>query len=168
MKEKTLSIAFYKGTSRHAWSAFKQRIIRLWTNGPYAHVEVITHLTGEDPRDGTWHAATAYHPGATVSRKLEIKEKNWDIYGLDVTPHQAQMCLDWIRNHDGLKYDWLGLWLNFGLGIKRHMKSQFFCSEYVAAALDNNVLACCPLLPCQYSPNSLFKRLSKFDQLTKI
>ena len=156
-----MKIAFYKGLSSNKWDAFKQIFIRAWTGfGKYSHCEIIDDA-------GNWYAATAYHPGYVVSRKLKPIESKWDIFELDVSDNEKERILTWLDSKLGLKYDWLGVFLTIGLGINRNNHDEYFCSELAAAALSSNVLQYESDSPITYSPNSLYTKLVNINEIPR-
>lgn len=135
-------IAFYKGT-RPGIAGIYNRGVRLWTRGPYSHVELIFS-------DGI-AASASFADGGVRFKSIEFDPTHWDI--IDLPAEWEASARAYFEAHEGEKYDLLGN-LHFVIGAVADSRDRKFCSEAVAGALDLGD-------PWRYEPNALFSAVTR-------
>ncbi len=137
-----IKLAFYKAKGK-----WRNRLIRIWTRGPYSHCEVLLNesngrcVSSSEMDDGVRYKFIQLHPD------------HWDIVDVTgTTLKQITRFADPLVKAQ-LKYDWLGILLSQVLPLARHSKNKWFCSEFCAAAIGLPK-------PQKYSPNSLHRYIS--------
>ena len=154
-----VKIGFYKGNGHGVMQLIVHFLIRLRTWGKYTHVELIDDGGSKDMSDWVWYGATTRNPGGTAKRHIEFHYKNWDIFELSKEV-EYQPAFTWMDRHLGHKYDWLGIWFYQFLRIRIESPQNFFCSEYIAGALQNtDLMKEDKAAPTSYSPHKLYKKL---------
>lgn len=119
-----MKIAFYKGT-RPGLSGLFNIVTRFWLAGPYSHCELIFS-------DGM-SASSSFLDGGVRFKKIDYDPRRWDIYTLDI-PAGEIAARNWFLQHEGHKYDTLGL-AGFLVRPFKGSKRRWFCSEAIMAAL---------------------------------
>jgi hypothetical protein len=113
---KTVSIVFYKGQGTIA-----EKLVRLWTNSPYAHCEFRRS-------DGLYHSNDRFRFVSRV-KAMECEIHDWD--GCEITlPSEIVERVERRQlRKNGTSYDWLGIVFSqvFRLGL--HDKKRWFCSK---------------------------------------
>jgi hypothetical protein len=137
--------AFYKGT-RPGLAGVYNRIVRWWTRSPYSHVELVMS-TGR-----SW--SSSFEDVGVRSKLIDFDPAKWDV--IDLPDHLEPAAEKWFREHRGQGYDLLGN-LQFVVAAIPDIKSRWFCSEAVAAALGIPE-------PWRYDPGTLKSALSIYDQ----
>lgn len=119
-----MKISFYKGRKR-----FFNRFVSWWTSGPYSHVEAV--FDGfRDMRGPVLCGSSSFIDGGVRRTMIELTPDKWDI--LDVPAIDGVQVLDWFIDHDGAKYDVIGL-LSTSCPI-RHSWWRYFCNEAIGEA----------------------------------
>jgi hypothetical protein len=136
-----VKIAFYKAT-RPGIQGWFNRAVRWWTNGNYSHCEIVLN----EFADGSSQcASSSFIDGGVRHKTIKLDPEHWDI-----VEYQADQfaVIEWFSQHDGKKYDVLGL---FGFIWRRAdgHKMRWHCSESAAAALGFEQ-------PWRLDPNSLY------------
>lgn len=140
-----IRVAFYKAPGN--WLDW---IIRKWTKGPYSHVELVI--------GDLWLSAS---PRESVVRYKAIPTgpNTWDFVPLELDVAQVNKIQDWAALELGCEYDWLGIFLTQMINWNRQDPHRWFCSELVAAALQQaGMLA--GVVPHQTDPNELYLLLT--------
>lgn len=113
-----VKFAFYKGSG----SLF-DKAIRLWTRGPYAHVEAIL----EENADGTYTIASSVPgTGVRIATNQTLAESDWDIVE---GPGDVAAVREWFEARVGASYDYLGLFHFILQPAEVQSKNKYFCSE---------------------------------------
>jgi hypothetical protein len=116
-------IAFYKGKGR-----FFDKLIRLWTRGPYSHCELVFS-------DGQWFSASPREKVARFKR-IEPKPGHWDFVDLPMAAELEALIRQWCEGKaEGRKYDWLGIICTQIMPFGWQDKGRWFCSEVCLSAL---------------------------------
>jgi hypothetical protein len=133
-----VKVAFYK-----AEGDFSDKAIRVWTRGPYSHVELIINneMYSSSPRDGK------------VRSKIHIyNEDVWDY--IIIKDADISKMLEFFNQIKGCKYDWAGI-AGFISPISDR-EDKYFCSEFVTKALIiGGVKKLFKIEPAKTSPNRL-------------
>ena len=128
MKYKTY-LAFYKAWNNEA-STFQDRVIGVWTNGPYNHVELVMYDT--ETKEATM--CSALGTKNTVRCKRHIFNTNvYDYKEVELlNVEHAQRFFEII---EGSTYDYKGIFLSqiFPLGMDNPL--EWFCSESCTKAI---------------------------------
>lgn len=147
-----ISIYFFKGASGvFDW------LIRKWTRSPYSHCAIVFNYENGtkllfEAQNGVGVRSLITIPGVT------LRDSQWDHIDIPVSPESRQMVQNWCSTELGCKYDWMGLFWSQVLFIPRSHPDKWFCSEYVAAALEKlSMLG--GKRPCTFSPGSLWRDL---------
>ena len=105
--------------------------IKLWTLGKYAHCEIVV--------DNISLSATSKE-GYVRAKSIDYNKNSskWDIYQITGLNNNAdERILEFFNRTDGMKYDYLGVVLSHFLPFFNiHNRSEYFCSEWCAEALD--------------------------------
>ena len=147
-----MQVAFYKGKSR-----FFNRLCSFWLRGLYSHCEVIL---GYDASGAAICASSSMMDSGVRVKHIALKAENWDVID---TAGDVDSAWAWLAQHEGAKYDYLGL-IGFIARIFGHSKKRFLCSE-AAAEMMGFVDA------WRFDPCSLYAALTrrgiKFDESQK-
>ena len=152
----TVQVAFYKG--RGGWD---DRIIRIITRSPYSHCELAIPQA-----DGSHYCISSHiKDGGVRGKFMALPGDRWDLlpaidpeylrnpehYDRALRTLPADTVSDWLRRHQGQRYDWLGV-LRFVFPWLRQSEARWFCSEFVACVLgmDN---------PAKQSPQDIYQHL---------
>lgn len=121
-----MQLAFYRGKTRlfnilTAW----------WTRGPFSHCELIV---GYDDKGFAECWSASFMDGGVRRKMIELDPAHWVIVPATLSPEDEAAAVAWFAEHNGKKYDTLGLvgflWRPFS-----GSDSKWFCSEALAAAL---------------------------------
>jgi len=97
-----VKVAFYKGKGN-----WKNKLICWWTGSPYSHVELIM------ADNFTWIGISPLLTSTVSARaKVDFDLENWDFVDLEVTQEQSNVILDFFKETEGCKYDWVGMFLS--------------------------------------------------------
>jgi uncharacterized protein YycO len=123
------------------------RVIQLWTWSPYSHVEL---------QIGQRTYAAYSKTGVTARRLVEYDSRYWDTVVLRNI--DAIRLTTFCENEIGAPYDWYGLVMVNLFGASREHPSAWYCSEFVAAALqDQGVPGFDKRPPVTYRPGDVYK-----------
>lgn len=145
-------LACYKGKPR-AGASIRDRlpylldgIIRIFTNSPYSHCElVIPNLKHE----GMYYCYSASMRENKVRMKyMALPKERWDLFPTLV---QGWYLQDFFEAQRGKQYDYRGV-LSFVLPFLTHNPQKWFCSEFCASALSLSH-------PEKYSPAKVHQAL---------
>lgn len=132
------------------------KLIKMWTNSPYSHVELIfKDVCYKVDVDTVVMAYT----------REEFEEKNWDTIEIDIviTEDQEEKIYRFFQNQLGLEYDWTGIFLSQFISLGINSENKWFCSELVTKILQlllvEEVLDC---EPNKVSPGKLYKMLENY------
>jgi hypothetical protein len=139
-----VTVAFFKSTKKSWFAALFERGVRWWTSGPYSHTELVFKHGDEY----VW-ASSEGKTGVRLKVDAAPDPALWDLVEVPYSPDTAT---SWFLQHEGCKYDYLGL---FGFVVRKVKgeNSRYFCSEAVAAALG---------IPdsWRFDPNTLYAALN--------
>jgi len=141
-----MKIALYKGT-RPGLPGLGNRAVRGWTHGPYSHCELIFS-------DGLAASASDADRGVRF-KQIDFAPARWDLR--DLPAHLERRARAWFVEHEGERYDRLGL-AGFVLRPIEGERSSWFCSEACAAAL-------CFTEPWRFDPNTLSAALASLTSM---
>lgn len=117
-----MQIAFYKGPAKGLTNQLGRLLVCLGTLSRYSHCELVIQ--------GVCYSASA-RDGGVRGKVIDLDSGHWDV--VDV-PGDEAAALAWFRQHQGERYDWMGV-LRFALPFLRQRPGKWFCSEAVAAML---------------------------------
>lgn len=142
-----MQVAFYKGRTR-----FADRLTQWWLRGPYSHCELVLET---DAIGRYVCASSSMRDGGVRVKHMHLNPAHWDTVPVGGS---AQRALDWLRQHHGQGYDYLGF-LGFIARVLGHGKRRWFCSEAAAEMLG---------MPdsWRFDPCSLWAALSRPSQTT--
>ena len=89
-------------------------------------------------------------------------EKKWDIFELNVDIKTA--ILNFYKETQGSKYDWLGILLSNIFNFHRHNKDKYTCSEWVSTIIDRELNIIVPKNYYQITPQDIYEIL-KFHKI---
>ena len=122
-------LAFYKAWNND-YADISDRIIGVWTNGPYSHVELITYNT--ETGEATMCSALGNENKVRCANHI-FNTKIYDYKEINlVNPTHSLKFFDIIK---GSKYDFKGIFLSqiFPLGMDNPL--EWFCSESCTKAV---------------------------------
>ena len=125
-EERFMRAAFYIGDPNlNPDARFFDRTISWWTKSPYTHVEWVFD-------NGMCFSASPVDGGCRF-KNIDITTPKWKVVDVPWANHDEiwEFCTD----RDGLKYDWLGIFLSQTLPLNVHDPNRWFCSEIVMASL---------------------------------
>ena len=139
-----IQLAFYKAKGN-----YKDKLIRIWTNGQYSHVEIIIdgYMYSSSPRDG-----------GVRKKKHTYNTDKWEYINIKFI--KKNNIIEFFKMTKKDKYDWFGI-LGFIIPIKDRTHD-WFCSEWVSNAL--KISECKKLWtkePSKISPNKLYNILKE-------
>ncbi len=146
MDKFSLEIAFYKGND------WLDKLIKLWTRGPYSHVELIMN--------DMWITS---HPSVGIrSRKAPTDLENWDIITIeyDSCDMLQDTFVKYYNDQIGCKYDWKGIFFSQFFKIGYNQDDKWFCSEFVTKLLQVlSIYEVLDLQPNKIDPSELYRVL---------
>jgi len=120
-----IKVAFYKGPGD-----WKNKIIRWWTKSPYSHAELVM------PDNFTWIGISPLLTSTVSARKkVDFDLDNWHFVEIEITPEQRNVILDFYKETEGCKYDWIGMLLSQFVPFHVKRRGKWYCSEWIAYAL---------------------------------
>lgn len=139
-----VKLAFHKGGK-----SFYDRAIKLWTAGPYSHVELLID-----------DVAFSSVPGIGTRYLLHpvLASGDWDYVDIPMDRTEQSYVWNWCMTEMGCGYDWSGIFYSQVLGLNRQDPAKWFCSEFCTAALNIAGLYR-NLKPSRMSPNGLYRSL---------
>ena len=139
-----LRLAFYRGRDHGSWL---DRLVARHDRGPHSHVE-IAFANG-------LCASSSWRDGGVRFRRVDLDDGHWDTLPVPASPRDATIVRHWCARRVGGRYDVPGV-LAFKLPLVRERLGWWFCSEFVAAALQR--IGRLPgVRPASLSPNGLFR-----------
>jgi hypothetical protein len=144
-----MQVVFYK-----AGGKWIDKLIRWWTMSPYSHCELLFP-------DGTMFSADAWSGG--VRYRTEFKPSNWDYVYLPMADDLVAQLRTWCDEHNGLKYDWLGIF-GFVLPVFKGSKKRWFCSEICCAGLQEVGVISEDVEAGKQAPHDLYVLLTQFHR----
>lgn len=145
-----MKVAFYKG-KKHLFN----RLVSWWDNGPYSHCELLVEEVSVPDGSGDLSYlcySSSITDGGVRKKVIELESGKWDI--IDVSSIDEAYAREWFKEHEGCKYDVIGL-IGFLFRIIPGEKNRFFCSEAVAGMLGMKD-------GWRLSPNALFGVLNRY------
>jgi hypothetical protein len=120
-----MQVGFFRGEGFFAW------LVRVWTWSNYCHCELRFS-------DGVFFGSTLNDSWKTAFHGYDEKwaaSKAWMFVDVPVTPEQEASIRAWCAKESDCSYDWFGLILSQVMCWNRQDPNKWFCSEVVAAAL---------------------------------
>ena len=116
---------------------FLDRVITWWTGSKYTHTELV--MPG-----GDWLGVRKGRPWLRRIIPLKIiavprdvfNESFWDFIEFEVTDEQLREIWKFYKETEGSRYDWMGMILSHVLNIRIKSTPKWYCSEWVAVALE--------------------------------
>lgn len=121
-----MDIAFYKGRKR-----IFNRLVSWWTQGHYSHCELV-EFYHENGSAKCWSSSAM--DGGVRSKTIEFNKDHWDIVTINISEEDREKAIQWFKDHEGQKYDYMGL-VGFVVASVAHTKTKWYCSEAVAESL---------------------------------
>lgn len=137
---------FYKAKGNYF-----DKMIRMWTRGPYSHVEFMFS-------DGAWFGSSPREGGCRYSN-IALDTSKWDFVKIDVTEEQEKVIRAWCNNQNGKGYDWTGIFLSQIFTFNVDDPKKWFCSELCTAGL-KLIGRFEKVVPESVHPNKLYKMLN--------
>ena len=129
-----VKIAFYK--AKGDWVDF---LVRLWTNSPYSHVEIV--------HNKDWYSSSPRDGGVRV-KQIQDDGNSWDFIEVDIDTERLHQKY---REYKGKGYDFKGIFLSNVLPLGWHNKDKVTCSEFVAGVLGYDK-------PHKYNPQQILDK----------
>ena len=111
-------VAFYKAPGN-----MRDKLIRLFTWSKYSHVELVI-------RDRYY--SSSVRDGGVRAKYMEIDEDTWEYVDVDIDYMYVE---ELFRSTEGMKYDYMAIWLSQIIPLGVHSEEKYICSEWVASAL---------------------------------
>ena len=156
-------IAFYKGSGSTLLDSIISFTIKLWTHGPYSHVEFIDDGHGKCETEWKWYSASSRKEGYVREKKINIKQNNWDIFDIDGV--HIWHTTNFFKEQFEKKYDWKGIFWTQFFKLNKTKHNKWFCSELVRRALCEGGVFPCDGNDHHYSPNDLYRELTKSGKI---
>ena len=122
-----LVIAFKKGIDNLSLiNRLAAKSVQWWTKSEFFHVEVII--------DGIIVSSTP-DTGLKISQGTRIQDNDWDILYYPTKSTTNKIILDFVREEEGTKYDWFGIFFAQFINRRREDPEKWFCSELNAKIL---------------------------------
>jgi hypothetical protein len=141
-----VKLAFYKGPENIFGKA-----IRLWTWGPYSHVEIMIDDVSFSAINGVGTRYLSYPV---------FQNKDWDFIDIPTDVTEKAHMWAWCMSEMRCDYDWKGIWLAQVLGLRKQDPEKWFCSEFCTAAMQI-IGRLKGVKPYAVSPNGLYRLLKK-------
>ena len=147
-----IGLASYKGKGN-----LFNRLIRLWTFGPYSHSEFVFS-------DGICFSSSTrvQDDFKTRFKRVDLNNGNWDVIWVPVSKELEADAREFAKSESGKPYDWRGIMFSQIIPWNDHRKDHWFCSEITARLLQicqvEQVLG---KKPNNFSPNSLASALKE-------
>jgi hypothetical protein len=126
-----IKIVAYKSSAKDA--NFFDKLISFWTGCVYSHVLIIVGFTPFEVSPGDKKVVEYPTPYSFIHNP-----EKYDVYQLKIklTDSYEEELKSFLRKELGKGYDWLGIFLSQILPLRRNDKNKWFCSEFVAYALN--------------------------------
>lgn len=125
-----VTIALYRGRQSKRWAS---RLLAWWQRCDYSHVAIAWQWDQPlyaPPTAMHVSDATLTH-GGVRSRWVRWEPKLWELWEIDGDRGVAER---WVREHEGARYDWIGLAGFLWRRVKGGSRA-WWCSEMVMAIL---------------------------------
>jgi hypothetical protein len=129
-------LAFYKAKGN--WIDL---LIRVFTNSPYSHVEIVL--------DKDWYSSSPRDGGVRIKQIVD-DGNSWDFIEVDIDKERLYKKYHEYRDNG---YDFKAILLSNILPIGIHSKDKMTCSEFVADVLGYSE-------PEKYSPRDVYKKIN--------
>lgn len=122
-----MKLLFYKGMKGN----LLDKLICIWTNGVYSHVEFVFNETKE-----SWICFSS-SPRENKVRFKEIKKDNEKWLEIDITKLKLNYdkMYEFAKSQEGKKYDYISIFFTFLLPLNLEAKNKWFCSEICSKLL---------------------------------
>mgnify|MGYP002641809513 CR=1 FL=1 len=117
------------------------KTIAWYTNSKYSHVELVV---------GEYWYSTSPRDLQVRKKKIVPTEGRWDFIEVDT---DLDYIINFYSSTEGMKYDWLGIFLSQFIPLGIQSERRWFCSEWCASALKLTESS-------QYSPQGLYLYLT--------
>jgi hypothetical protein len=131
-----VKLAFYKAKGN--WIDL---LIRVFTNSPYSHVEIVL--------DKDWYSSSPRDGGVRIKQIVD-DGNSWDFIEVDIDKERLYKKYHEYRDNG---YDFKAILLSNILPIGIHSKDKMTCSEFVADVLGYSE-------PEKYSPRDVYKKIN--------
>jgi uncharacterized protein YycO len=140
-----MQIAFFKGSGK-----FYDKLIRIFTFGPYSHVELIFS-------NGLWFSSSSLDNG--VRYTVHTNMEDWTIFDINITCEEEVRIKQWCDIQVGAEYDFLGIF-RYYIPFCQQSPDKWFCSEICLEALQRiGWFQTGPSWHMGRSPNHLYRLL---------
>lgn len=140
-----MQIAYYK-----ADGTLFDKAIRIWTGGPYSHVEIIFS-------DGMWFSSSPRDGGCRF--KHIAKDAKWDYQYINISPSDEDKVRAFCEKQNHKKYDWVWIFLTQLIPLNIQERNKWGCSEIVVAALQQANYIDKGIRPYSVDPNECYELL---------
>ena len=130
-----MKLAFYK-----AKGDWVDLLVRIWTNSPYSHVEVV--------HNKDWYSSSPRDGGVRIKQIVD-DGNSWDFVEVEIDKERLHQKY---REYKGKGYDFKGILLSNILPIGWHSKNKATCSEFVADVLGYGN-------PSKFNPQDILDKL---------
>lgn len=142
-----MKLIFYKGFK----GKLLDKIICLWTLGPFSHVEFVTDDNGYE-----WTAYSS-SPRENITRwKKILKSNKWLEVSIDHLNLDKEKVLQICKQEENKKYDYVSIFFTFVFRFGLQSKNKWFCSE-ICAHIINSCGYNLNVKPHKVHPNKLYK-----------
>lgn len=134
-------LASYTATSKGALG-IANRVIRFFTKGPISHSE----LCVGNPFDGAVLCVSSDPKGGVRGKVMQLDRDRWILTAVPTI--YPQQVINFLNDHKGQKYDWVGCVRSVLPFVSREHESKWFCSEVCATIIGLKD-------PWRFHPNAL-------------
>lgn len=128
---KTVTLAFYKGTSAENPKARPFDRLTCWrTRSRFSHVELVVTTGDITGLSNCW--SSSFRDQGVRPALIDLASGRWVL--VEVPDLSLQDAVKWFELHQGAPYDWFGL-LGWVLPWRVSNRAWWFCSEACAEAL---------------------------------
>jgi len=142
-KQSVYQIAFYHGPSSTVKGWLSDILVSIGTMSPITHVELVI--------DGMCYSSSGLDGGVRV-KKIDLNDGKWEVIHITVKHPLAMWAF--INRTLGAEYDFAGI-VRFALPFVKSDPDKWFCSEWVAQAIGD------PVVADKVTPKDLYKWVTK-------
>jgi len=153
-------LAFYNANARSSEGNghLLDRLIGLWTRGPFSHVEIA--FSDGSPAGYRTCFSSSPRDGGCRFKSIDLTDGKWELVPLSACMTDELKVGDWCKAQAGKGYDWPGIFGFVCWPFVRQDPRRWYCSEVCVAALQQ--IGMFPGVSAwRVSPNRLYKMVTE-------